>query len=260
VRSGDSWEHDGVSDWIALDAPVMTALSEPVAGRFVVRPHRFAARVSLADGRVVDAHVANPGRLTGVLAPGCEVALEGPFPPPRNLAYSMLAARPGAVWIGTVTTYANRVFPSLLAAGLLPELAPSASCPPPTSPGLVVTVRREVVHGRSRFDFEVDGRFVEVKSVSLTEGAAGLFPDAVSARASKHCDELAGLARKHQRPAITFVAQREDIESVAPAETIDPDFAKALRKAAKAGVTVMACALRMTPTGATHARRVPVLL
>ena len=272
---------------------------------------------------IVEAHLANPGRLTGVLAPGCDVALEGPFPPPRVLPYTMLAARTGRVWAGTVTTYANRIFPLLLQTGVFPELleqptelespmspgrrrgavSPASECeradsgrlrngpeervratqecfsgmsslserrdrarlrpapppgdPPPDAP---CDLRREVVHGRSRFDFEVDGRLVEVKSVSLADGRAGLFPDAVTARGARHCDELAALAR-HKRPtAIVFVAQRADIESVAAATEIDPTFARSLRGAAKAGVVVLACALRMTPRGATAVRRVPVLL
>ena len=101
---------------------------------------------------------------------------------------------------------------------------------------------------------------VEVKSVTLASGTAGLFPDAVSARAARHCDELAALAAAGHPTAIVFVAQRGDVESVAPEDEIDPAFGVALRGAAKAGVLVLACALDITPEGATRARRVPVLL
>jgi sugar fermentation stimulation protein A len=264
-------------------------------GRFVERPHRFAARVDV-ESVIVEAHLANPGRLTGVLAPGCKVALEGPFSPPRALPYTMLAARTGRVWAGTVTTYANRIFPLLLQAGVFPELlgdsgwraeaapggrnaglqaCPSARLKPgtarpeprtarlkpcTTTMQAARTIRSEVVHGRSRFDFEVAGRLVEVKSVSLADGHAGLFPDAVTARGARHCDELAALAHRGRPTAIVFVAQRADIESVAAAKDIDPVFSRSLCTAAKAGVLVLACALRMTPRGATAARRVPVLL
>jgi sugar fermentation stimulation protein A len=232
----------------------MTTGPGAVRGRFIERPHRFAARVALAGGQVVEAHLANPGRLTGVLSPGCEVALDGPFPPPRALPYTMLAARVGRTWAGTVTTYANRVFPVLLAAGMFPELGAAAGHAGGHS------LRREVTHGRSRFDFEVDGRLVEVKSVSLAEGRAGLFPDAVTARGARHCDELAALARRRRRTAIVFVAQRGDIGSIAPADAIDPVFARALTAAARAGVLVLACALKMSPRGASAARRLPVVI
>lgn len=235
-------------DWVTVAAPrVIAAGRKPLRGCFVERPYRFLARVRLEDGAVVDAHLANPGRLTGVLAPGCDVLIDGPFPPPRTLPYTALASRVRGLWAGTVTTYANRVFPSLLDAGLFPELAGG-------------TVRAEVSHGRSRFDFVVGDRFVEVKSVSLAEGGRGLFPDAVSDRAARHCGELARLARRGPAPAIVFVAQRGDVVSVSPAEAIDPAFAAALRRAARAGVVVLACALRMSRTGATAARRVEVRL
>jgi len=65
----------------------------------------------LRGGRPVEAHVPNPGRLTGVLAPRCRVLLDGPHPPGRALAYTMVAAKAGAAWVGTNTIYANRVFP-----------------------------------------------------------------------------------------------------------------------------------------------------
>jgi sugar fermentation stimulation protein A len=116
------------------------------------------------------------------------------------------------------------------------------------------------VHGRSRFDFQLGEVMVEVKSVTLASGGAGMFPDAVSARAARHCDELAVLSKSGGRTAIVFVAQRGDVESVAPEDAIDPAFGAALRAAAKAGVLVLACALDITPQGAARARRVPVLL
>jgi len=121
-------------------------------------------------------------------------------------------------------------------------------------------IRAEVVHGHSRFDFQVGGMMVEVKSVTLASGGAGRFPDAVSARAARHCDELAALAAAGHPAAIVFVAQRGDVESVAPEDAIDPAFGVAIRAAATAGVLVLACAIDITPRGAARARRVPVLL
>jgi sugar fermentation stimulation protein A len=50
------------------------------------------------------------------------------------------------------------------------------------------------------------------------------------------------------------------VESVAPEDEIDPAFGVALRGAARAGVLVLACALDITPAGATRARRIPVAL
>lgn len=257
-------------DWQRIRAPrLATVRRTPLRATFLARPHRFAAWCVLRGGGEVAAHVPNPGRLTGVLAPRCQVLLDGPHPATRALPYTMVAARAGGsgfkarsrghaqprqaggeagpVWVGTNTIYANKVFPALVAHGLFPELDGS-------------TIRAEVVHGRSRFDFQVGGRMVEVKSVTLAHGTAGAFPDAVSARAARHCDELAALAQSGRPTAICFVAQRGDVESVRPEDEIDPAFGVSIRAAATAGVLVLACALEITPKGATRARRIPVTL
>jgi sugar fermentation stimulation protein A len=237
-----------MSGWIEIDAPRLATLRRmPLRATFMERPHRFAARCLLRGGRETVAHVPNPGRLTGVLAPRCQLLLDGPYPPARALAYTMLAARVGDTWVGTNTIYANRVFPALLSHGLFPEFDGTS-------------IRAEVAHGRSRFDFRVGGMMVEVKSVTLASGGAGRFPDAVSARAARHCDELAAISRSGGPTAIVFVAQRGDVESVAPEDDVDPGFGVALRNAARAGVTVLACALDITPEGAARARRVAVAL
>jgi sugar fermentation stimulation protein A len=274
-----------VRGWTVLQsAPsLIAARRRPMLGRFLARPHRFAAVVELDSGQIVDAHLPNPGRLTGVLFPDCEVALDGPFPLPRVLAHTMVAVRVGSSWVGTVTTYANRIFPALLDAGLLSELG-SAPHPrslrrptqapvvvgeklPTTRASLVVpdqvgswVVKAEVAHGRSRFDFQVGDRLVEVKSVTSAEGRAGRFPDAVTVRGARHCEELAALARRGRPAAIVFVAQRGDVRSVTPDDEVDPEFGRALRRAARAGVVVLACALDLTPVGASRARRIEVLL
>jgi sugar fermentation stimulation protein A len=242
-----------MSGWIAIAAPrLATVRRVPLRATFVERPHRFAARCVLRGGRDVVAHVPNPGRLTGVLAPRCQLLLDGPYPPSRALPYTMVAARVGGpcVWVGTNTLYANRAFPALLPCGLFPEFTGTS-------------IRAEVAHGRSRFDFQVGGMMIEVKSVTLTRtafGVAGAFPDAVSARAARHCDELAALCMSGSPTAIVFVAQRGDVESVAPEDDVDPAFGIAIRRAAEAGVMVLACALDIAPEGAARARRVPVLL
>jgi sugar fermentation stimulation protein A len=237
-----------MSGWIDIGAPRLSSVRRtPLRATFIERPHRFAARCTLRGGREAVAHVPNPGRLTGVLAPRCQLLLDGPHPPARALAYTMVAAKAAGVWVGTNTIYANRVFPALVSHGLFPEFDGTS-------------IRAEVVHGRSRFDFLLGGVMVEVKSVTLAGEGAGRFPDAVSARAARHCDELAALSSSGSPAAIVFVAQRGDVESVAPEDGVDPAFGVSLRAASEAGVRVLACALDITPVGATRARRVPVIL
>ncbi|BDG02140.1 DNA/RNA nuclease SfsA [Anaeromyxobacter oryzae] len=228
------------------DHPLARLRARPLRATFLGRPNRFVAEVRLATGELVAAHLPNSGRLTGTLAPGRVVLLDGPCDG-RRCPYTVVAAREGRTWVGTVTTYANRVFPALWRGGLFPELAGS-------------DLAAEVAHGRSRFDFTVDGAFVEVKSVTLVAGRVARFPDAVTARGARHCDELGRLALRGVPVAIVFVAQRGDVDAVEPEDEVDPAFGAALRRAARRGARVLACALAVTPGGAVGARRVPVRL
>ncbi|MCS6951879.1 MAG: DNA/RNA nuclease SfsA [Bryobacterales bacterium] len=220
--------------------------SVPVEALFLARPNRFTAIVHL-EGRRVKAHLPNPGRLTGTLAPGRVVLLVGPFARPRRLPYTVVAVREGTTLVGTVTTYANELFLRGWQAGLFPELGHGP-------------LLREVQRGRSRFDFQVGRTLVEVKSVTLARNRTGLFPDAVTARGARHLDELAQQARQGEPAAVVFVAQRGDVDRVGPAFDIDPRFTRSLREAAQAGVVLLACAARITPAGARGLRRVPVVL
>lgn len=217
-----------------------------VEGIFLARPNRFTAVVRVAGARI-QAHLPNPGRLTGTLRPGCVVLLTGPFPPPRRLRYTLVAVREGKTLVGTVTTYANRLFAMGWQRGLFPELVGGP-------------LKAEVRHGGNRFDFQVGRTLVEVKSVTLARNRTGLFPDAVTERGARHCEELARLARRGAPAAIVFVAQRGDVDRIAPAPDIDPRFAEALRRAAEAGVMLLGCAARMSASGSRGLRRVPVVL
>ncbi len=226
--------------------PLVRARRAPLRARFLERLNRFVAVVQLASGERVPAHVPNTGRLTGTLVPGCAVLLDGPFPA-RRCPWTLVAAREGRAWVGTVPAFANQAFAALWRAGLFPELAGDA-------------LRAEVVHGRSRFDFAVDGALVEVKSATLRRGDEARFPDAVTARGARHCEELGALARRGRPVSVVFVAQRGDVEAVAPDDGVDPAFGAALRAASARGVRILACALALAPGGVARARRVPVRL
>jgi sugar fermentation stimulation protein A len=100
--------------------------------------------------------------------------------------------------------------------------------------------------GHSRFDFllaSADGRkmALEVKSVTLVQERTGLFPDAVTARGTRHVMELTHLSRQQGWVAgILFVGQRRDMDRIQAAAHIDPAFAQTLFNAKQAGVLIMA--------------------
>jgi sugar fermentation stimulation protein A len=224
--------------------PPMRFDAPPLEGRLVRRYQRFFAEVELADGTRVVAHCPNTGSLLGCLAPGAPVWLRDSGNPARKLRFTWQAVSVGGAWINVDTSLPNRVVAEAVADGALPEL------------GGYARLRREVTvstrrasrawGGRaSRIDLllEDDVRgtcHVEVKSTTLAEGGVALFPDAVTARGTRHLGELARLARAGSRAVQLFCVNRADVTAFRPADAIDPEYGRALRRAAAAGVELLA--------------------
>ena len=91
-------------------------------------------------------------------------------------------------------------------------------------------MRREVKHGRSRFDFLLaDGRgeiFVEVKSCTLFGKTVAMFPDAVTERGARHLRELAELAESGTRTAVVFMVHWPHAHTFMPDYHTDLNFAE----------------------------------
>jgi len=202
-------------------------------GVFIRRLNRFVAEVDV-DGSVETVHVKNTGRLRDWLVPGNAVVLEdaGPERSGRRTRYSLIAAKRGGGWVNIDSQAPNAVIREALLAGRIGEL-PS-----------VRSLRGEAVFGGSRFDFCVDDGvlegFIEVKGVTLERGGIALFPDAPTARGARHLEELAKAAEGGYAAFVIFLVQMEGCRSFAPNEELDPRFAEALRRAARAGVRVLA--------------------
>lgn len=227
-----------------------------VAGQLLGRRQRFLADVKLGDGETVVAHCANTGSMLGCKEPGSRVWLSAAADPKRKLAWTweLVEAQPGVI-VGIHTGRSNGLVEEAIAAGRIPALAGYAG------------LRREVRYGaeNSRIDLLLEdaGRpscYVEVKNVTaaVADGVA-LFPDAVSARASKHLRELAAMVAAGNRAAIVFCCQRGDVHEVRPADAIDPAYGRALRAAIAAGVEAYALAGRVAPEEIVLDRMVPVV-
>lgn len=216
-----------------------------VDGVLKKRHRRFLADVRLATGRIVTAHCPNPGAMTGLMEPGSAVLLSRSDSPHRKLPYTWELVRVGRTWVCVNTAVANRVVGHWLESGrLLPGYG---------------TVRREVPHGRSRFDFALDDRcLVEVKTVTLKVDGVGAFPDTVTERGRRHLETLARL-RNRRRVLVYFVA-RADVAAVRPADEIDPAYGRALRRAVRAGVEVVAVQARFTRRGVRRGPELEVIV
>ena len=107
----------------------------------------------------------------------------------------------------------------------------------------------------SRIDFLLEGPdlppcYLEVKSVTMSR-QAGLaeFPDSVTARGTKHLEELARMAESGAEAMLLFLVQRSDCRQVVPAGDIDPAYAAALTTALSRGVKVFGYSCRIDPQG-----------
>jgi sugar fermentation stimulation protein A len=221
-----------------------------IRGTLVQRYKRFLADVRLPSGEVVTAHCTNTGSMLGCKEPGSAVYLSRSPNKGRKLAYTWELIQIQRNWVGINTMHPNRLVAEAIAAGAIAELS-----------GYEV-IRREVkVSAHSRLDLCLEGAqgccFVEVKNVTLTFEQAAAFPDAVSERATKHLIELMRLKRKGHRAAIVFVIQRGDCDYFRPADEIDPEYGRWLRKAVKAGVEVLPYQARVSAAEIVLTRRLP---
>jgi sugar fermentation stimulation protein A len=222
------------------------------------RYKRFLADVVLAEGEETTVHVANPGAMTGLAAPGTKVWLSKSDNPARKLPYSWELAEvdlgSGVELVGVNTARPNPLVAAAIAAGTIPELSGYSS------------LRREVKYGRnSRIDFllEQEGEppcFVEVKNVHLMRGR-GLaeFPDAVTARGAKHLEELAAMAAQGHRAVMVFLVQIGSADRLALARDIDPSYGAAFDRARIGGVELIAYRCVISRTEITVAGPLPVL-
>nr|WP_295880383.1 DNA/RNA nuclease SfsA [uncultured Thiohalocapsa sp.] len=216
-------------------------------GRILARPNRFVAEVALAGGAQVRAHVPNTGTLMTCWVPGAPVQLSRAESPKRKLPWTLERVDMGGGWIGVNTLRPNQVMAEGIAAGCIPELAGYGR------------LRREVAFqaeageaGRIDIALEEGSRppaLVEVKNVTLLDGAHLRFPDARSERGRKHLALLTAAVASGRRGVMLFALNRPEGERFGPAWDIDPAYGEALLAAAAAGVELLAVRMVHTADG-----------
>ena len=218
-------------------------------GIFHARPNRFIAHVEV-DGAMEVVHVKNTGRCRELLVPGAVVYLEEGRNPARKTKYDLIAVEKGDLLVNMDAQAPNKVFQEWAQAGGF-------------LPGLTL-LRPETTWGSSRFDFywEAGERrgFVEVKGVTLEDEGHARFPDAPTERGVKHLEELIRCQEEGYEAAVCFVIQMVGMKDFAPNDVTHPAFGVALRKAAAAGVKVLAQECMVTPETLTMAGPVTVRL
>ncbi len=198
-------------------------------------------------------HCANTGAMLGCDTPGSPVWFSTSSRARRKYAHTLeIVETETGNRIGVNTARANAIVAEALTAGRIPELRAKHF-----RREVRVPIRERSSHGR--FDFglyradtdEKPATYVEVKSVTLARGCLGAFPDAVSERARRHVDALAHCVTIGYRSVLLYCVPHTGIRRVAPADDIDPQYGTALRRAADAGVEVIAYGCTVSPSEIT---------
>ena len=204
-----------------------------IPGVLIKRYKRFLADVRLENNNIVTAHCPNTGSMQGCCEPGRPVYLSYHDNPKRKLKYTWeLIAMPTSL-VGINTLVPNRLVYASLTGGLVPELCGYE------------TVQREVGIGdHTRIDLmlssEVNGRcYVELKNCTLVNDGIAYFPDAVTDRGLKHLNALVELAASGFRTVMFYFIQRMDAKLFRPADHIDANYGRGLRRAVKQGIEIM---------------------
>jgi sugar fermentation stimulation protein A len=228
-----------------------------IPATLIKRYKRFLADVTLPSGETVTVHVANPGAMTGLAAPGARVWLSKSENPSRKLSHSWELVEVdlggGSEFVGVNTAHPNPLVGAALAADAIPELAGYGS------------IRREVKYGRnSRVDFLLEGEhrppcYVEIKNVHLMR-KPGLaeFPDAKTKRGAKHLDELGDMVAASARAVMLYLIQIASAQHFSLARDIDPHYGAAFDRARGRGVEAIALRCRIDCDGIEIDGRVPV--
>jgi sugar fermentation stimulation protein A len=158
------------------------------------------------------------------------------------------------VLVGVNTILPNRLVRAALERGLVSGL-----------PGVEAVVPEQPFGRGHRVDLVAvqAGRraLVEVKNCHLVyPDGRGYFPDSVSDRAVAHAEALGRQARRGVPCHVVFTLQRADALGVRPSPLHAPDFVRALRAAARAGVRLHALRLLPSLEGIAFGAEVPVEL
>ena len=219
-----------------------------IPGTFLARPNRFIAHIEI-DGQTEIVHVKNTGRCRELLPVGAEVWCQKSDNPSRKTKYDLITVRKGERLINMDSQAPNIAAKEWLLSGGL---------------GAVENIRAETKHGDSRFDFSftLNGKkcFLEVKGVTLENDGICAFPDAPTERGAKHLRGLQKCVEEGFGGYVLFVIQMSDVIYLHPNDVTDPDFGKALREAAAAGVQVLAVDCAVTEDSMIIRNFVPVVL
>lgn len=214
----------------------------------IKRYKRFLADVIMPNGEIITVHCPNTGAMTGCCDPNSTVYLSHSGNLKRKYQYTWEYATDTVGNKICINTHnANKVVLDALQSHRIGEVTQYSNILP------------EQKVNKSRIDFllQEDGMtdcYLEVKSATLAEGPMGMFPDTVTKRGQKHCYELAEISKLGIHAKLLFCVMRESISKFKIAQSIDQDYASAVKFAQAQGVEVLCygCELNLDGIQITH--------
>jgi sugar fermentation stimulation protein A len=224
-----------------------------VQGTLIKRYKRFLADVRMDNGEIITAHCPNTGTMLSCSAPDSRVCLSRSDNPKRKYPFTLEMVKDNVTWVGVNTARTNTLVAESLEKGQIAEFDD------------IKTVKTEIkTSDHTRLDLQVihgeDSTFIEVKNCSLAMHRWAMFPDAVTARGTKHLHELMRLSQQGQKTCIFFLVQRTDADRFCPAAHIDGVYSKTLQQAAAAGVMVLVYQAEVSPKKIEVVRSLPCYL
>ncbi len=204
-----------------------------VKGKLIKRYKRFFTDVQM-NKEIVTAHCPNTGSMKGLLDKGNEVYLSKSNNPKRKLKYGLEIIKTRKNLVGVNTHVANKITLHGLENNLIDELKNNNFIKPEV-----------FFNNETRFDFLIEKNkqksFLEVKNVTLFRNKdTAEFPDAVTARGSKHLLTLIDAINKGYKAYLLFLVQIQNMKYFKIAKDIDNEYYKNYLIAKKAGVNFLA--------------------
>ena len=204
-----------------------------IKGKLIKRYKRFFVDVKI-NKEIVTAHCPNTGSMKGLLDEGNDVYLLKNDNPKRKLKYGLEIIKANKNLVSVNTNLANKIVNHGLQNNLIKELKN------------IEKIKSEVFFNKeTRFDFLLEKKgqkiFVEVKNVTLFRNKhTAEFPDAPTARGTKHLLTLIDAIKKSYKTYLIFLVQIQHMKYFKIAKDIDEEYYKNYLIAKKAGVNFLA--------------------
>ena len=201
-------------------------------GTFIKRYKRFFVDINYKN-KIITAHCPNSGSMMGLLNKGNKTWFSRSINPKRKLKFTLEIIKSGENLVGVNTFLTNKLVLEALNLKKIKSLIQFNNIKTEAS-----------FSNNTRFDFLISNNkekcFLEVKNVTLVRNKKiAEFPDAITARGTKHLNQLIHAKQKGFQSYILYLIQREDCSSFKIADDIDKKYKIAFDKAKKTGVKIL---------------------